>query len=286
MKLLNSISFKLLIILFIVCFPALQKAQKIGNFQSAASFSHIEGGFFFVLDKGTSEVLKIDYEGNILKRIGGTGWDDYTFDNPNDLSASMLRIYITDRNNSRIQVYDYELNFLFSLDSKNLSAAKGAFRYPVSAASSPYGDLYIADSDNKQIVKFNSKWEYVSSFGGNEYGRFAAAAPAKIAVDGKSNVFLLDGKRIIQFDQFGNGKEIIETGENVINIRTFNNLLLIIYGESFSIIDLSGSTGKRIPFAQYDSLEGKKVIDIIPAGDKTYFLTENSIVIIPKTIFE
>lgn len=286
MKQLNSISFKLLIFLLISCFPSLQKAQKFGSFQNAASFSHLDGGFFVILDKGTSEVLKIDYEGNVLKRIGGTGWDDYTFDNPTDLSASMLRIYITDRNNSRIQVYDYELNFLFSLDSKNLAPAKGAFRYPVSAAASPYGDLYIADSDNKQIIKFNSKWEYVSSFAGNEYGRFAAAAPAKIAVDSKSNVFLLDGKRIIQYDQFGNGKDIIEAGENIINIRTFNNLLLIVYGESLGILDLAGSAGKRIPFSLFAPLEGKRVVDVIQAGDKTFFLTENSIVTIPKTILE
>lgn len=286
MKIFNSISFKLFLFVLLIFLQNHSKAQKIGEFHNAVSFSAIEGGAFFILDKGTSEVIKIDSGGTVLKKIGGTGWDDYTFDNPTDLSASMLRVYVTDRNNSRIQVYDYELNFLFSLDSKKFSASKASFRYPVSSAASPYGDLYIADSDEKQILKFNSKWEWVSSFANNEYGKYAAAFPLKISVDGRSNIYLLDGSRILQFDQFGNGKQIIEMKEKVKNIRAYDNLLFIIYDESLAISDFSNGRGKRIPFGLITSIEGGTVNDIIPSGDKLFILTDKFISVIPNSYLE
>ena len=71
-------------------------------------------GDLFVLQghgKANSLVLKFDSEGNFIKAWGGTGKGPGQFDLPHSLvfDAEGL-LYIADRNNARIQVFDAEGN--------------------------------------------------------------------------------------------------------------------------------------------------------------------------------
>ncbi len=62
-----------------------------------------------------NEIVKLDTLNNALKSIGGYGWSNSTFDEPVDIYATDLRVYVTDKNNNRVQVFDKDLNFLFLL---------------------------------------------------------------------------------------------------------------------------------------------------------------------------
>ena len=270
----------LILLLPLTLFPqSTNQISEIGHFQKASAFSFNEAKAFFILDKGSNEIIKLDSTGVLLKKIGGTGWDEYTFDSPADICVTMLKVYIADRNNNRIQAYDKDLNFLFSLDPKNFTLAKSVFKYPVSSHASPYGDIYIADSDNKQILKFNSNWEYVNTFGNYEYGKFAVANPVKLTSDSNGNIYLLDGKKIILFDQFGNGIAINTLPEKPNNIGIMNNILTAAYDNyvMFSAVNPAVPGIYKLGKIEFD-IKGKIVDAIITAG-KAYILTENSIFI-------
>jgi hypothetical protein len=258
--------------------------SELGHFQKGAAFALNDTKVFFVLDKGSNEVIKMDSTGAVLKKIGGTGWDDYTFDNPADICVTMLKVYVTDRNNNRIQAYDKDLNFLFSLNSGSFSLEKSKFKYPVSAQASHLGDLYIADSDNKQILKFNSNWEYVNSFGNYDYGKFAMTDPVKLALDNNSNVYLLDGKRIILFDQYGNGISSFQLTGKPNSIRITNNLAVAAYDTYLLISHTGENQGGAFRFVKITPDVKVPIVDALAAGDKIYILTENSILIfnLPK----
>lgn len=285
-RLFNNLFFGLLFIPSIVFPQKLVEIGKIGTFQRGTSFKITESGTFFILDKGTNEIIKMDSTGNVLKRIGGTGWDDYTFDNPADIFVTLLKIYVTDRNNSRIQVYDADLNFLFSLDPKNFTSAKGIFKYPSSAAVSPFGDLFLGDTDNKQIIKFNSNWDYVNTFANFEYGRFAVSTPLKLNIDSNGNLFVLDGKRLLVFDQYGNGISITELKEVPASIQFNNGRLLILYSNYLYAAETGEDLRVPLKLEKINFDFPSPVRDVLSHSNLFYFLTDNNIIISKPTPVE
>ncbi len=279
-------------IIFCLIFPVLIVGQnnafisEFGHFQKAYAFAVNETKSFFVLDTGLNEVIKLDSTGNIIKKMGGTGWDDYSFDNPVDICVTMLRVYITDRNNSRIQVFDKDLNFLFSLDSKNISPELGVFKYPISAQATSFGDLFLVDSDNKQIIKFKSNWTFSGKFGNNESGKFAIASPVKLAVDHNSNLFLLDGDKIITFDQFGNGIFTFKLQEKPNNISIRNNLLVVTYDQYILYSLIKENIRESFNFVKLKLNLEKRIIDALIIDDNVFVLLENSIQTFSRNLLE
>jgi DNA-binding beta-propeller fold protein YncE len=199
----------------------------IGKFNDASSFYITSGGILYVTDAGTDEIYKIDTLGNVLKSTGGYGWDNGQFDNPADVFANPLSVYACDKNNHRVERFDKDLNFVSSLYTRNSDTTEERFGYPLSCALSQQGDLYILDSENKRIIKFNLFGNFVQNFGGFDAGSFSLNNPLQLAVANNNNIFVLDNNYIVVFDQYGNGITKIKTKENLKSIRIiFNNLKL------------------------------------------------------------
>jgi|YelNatPaOPRAMG01_1025707.scaffolds.fasta_scaffold00264_26 DNA-binding beta-propeller fold protein YncE len=199
----------------------------IGKFNDASSFYITSGGILYVTDAGTDEIYKIDTLGNVLKSTGGYGWDNGQFDNPADVFANPLSVYACDKNNHRVERFDKDLNFVSSLYTRNSDTTEERFGYPLSCALSQQGDLYILDSENKRIIKFNLFGNFVQNFGGFDAGSFSLNNPLQLAVANNNNIFVLDNNYIVVFDQYGNGITKIKTKENLKSIRIiFNNLTL------------------------------------------------------------
>ncbi|HEX2865408.1 MAG TPA: NHL repeat-containing protein [Ignavibacteriales bacterium] len=210
-------------------------AGELGHFQGASSFSVNPSGFFYVADALTNEIHKMDLQGNELRYIGGYGWDESSFDDPADVFATTLNVYVSDKNNHRIQVFDRDLNFLAIVrsrggENKNTSTDSDGnitFGYPTCAAVSTQGDMYILDSENKRILKFNISGEYSLQFGNYRSGQYALNDPKKFAISQDNRIYALDDSSIVIFDQFGTGLARISTEIPMKSINiTFNNLVL------------------------------------------------------------
>ena len=78
----------------------------IGSFKNASAFYITSAGYLYVTDKNSDEVYKLDTLGNKLKDTGGYGWTEATFDQPSDVFATPLNVYVSDKNNHRIQRFD------------------------------------------------------------------------------------------------------------------------------------------------------------------------------------
>jgi len=195
------------ILLFIISVPVFSQNfvfnGNIGNFRSAKSFSINDAGFIFVIDSNNSEIIKLDTLGNIIKRIGGFGWQESSFDDPEDIFANTLYFYVADKNNNRIQIFDKDMNFLSSLKTNNNS--EHSFQYPTSLAVSTQGDFYILDSDNSRILKYNLRGEFQFQIGGYDAGSFSLQSPKKISITSNQMILVVDQNNLIVFDSFGNG---------------------------------------------------------------------------------
>jgi DNA-binding beta-propeller fold protein YncE len=252
---------------------------EIGEFQSASSFSITPGGLFYIADKGKNEIIKLDTLNNAIQSIGGYGWSTSTFDEPVDIYATDLRVYVTDKNNNRVQVFDKDLNFLFVIKTDKITNEVDGFRYPVSCATSIQGDIYILDSDNTRVMKFNSSGNFLLEFGNYSSGDFLLESPLKIALSQDSKIFVLDDGFLNVFDQYGMGLIKIGTNFEATNLNiTFNNLT-INSNDSLYYQNL------KKPIQRFKNITPKEIdadesiIDAIIFDGNLYLLTESRILV-------
>lgn len=254
-----------------------QLTNQFGAFSEATSFALSPQGYFYVADNGSDEIYKIDSLGSKLIAFGGYGWGNGQFDFPIDVSLNALNIFVTDRNNHSVQQFDKDLNFISRLYTRDGENSDAAFGFPISADISSMGDLFILDSENKRILKFDLFGKFIQQFGGFDAGEFSIKNPKKLIVTGNNNVMVLDGKSLIIFDIFGNGITKAPLPENFTSIDKYYNTITLtgdssIYVYSFELNKLSFRK-LLLPV-----LPGSIVFNASLAFEnKVYALTNNSI---------
>jgi len=212
--------------------------NKIGRFVNASSFYINSAGFIYVSDINTDEITVLDTLGNLVKNIGGYGWRQSAFDNPADIFADALKVYVADKNNHRIQRFDKNLNFNFQILTRQSEVEQERFGYPLSAVMSNQGDIFILDSENSRIVKFDIFGNFLQNFGGYDYGNYALQKPAQLAVSMQNNIFVIDGNQVIIFDHYGNGSGKITGIEEFTSIRIIFEWLTVTSKDKIYIANL------------------------------------------------
>ena len=70
-------------------------------------------GRLYVIDAENDQLLQLSSDGLLLRKIGGYGWSELSFDMPSDISTQNgLDVYVADYGNHRIQRYDQHLNYV------------------------------------------------------------------------------------------------------------------------------------------------------------------------------
>ena len=253
--------------------------SSIGEFESASAFTITPTGFLFVTDISKNEVVKLDTLGAEVQNIGGYGWETSTFDEPVDVFATDLRVYITDKNNNRIQVFDKDLNYLFLLQTDNHIEEQKNFFYPSSCVNSIQGDVFILDSDNARVMKYNSEGNFLIEFGGYDSGNYILEDPIKLGIAHDSKIFVLEQKRITVFDQFGMGLFRLNLKSIVGNLNvTFDKLLINSESEVY-FLNLRTPENRVINFTPPDIPESEVIIEALVYNSKLYVLTEETILV-------
>ena len=232
-----------------------------GKFQKASSFDLNSAGFLFITDSGNDKLYKYDTLGTYVTETGGYGWKEAAFDNPVDVFATPLNIYVADKNNHRIERFDKDLNYISQLSTRDSDNPDKQFGYPLGCATSTQGDLFILDSENKRVIKFDLFGNYLQNFGGMDAGNFTLSNPARLAVSASTKTFVSDGKDIIVFDNYGNGLSRIETGLNLKGMRINFSLLTV-------------NTDSEIYYANLNAPEFElQKVNLIGLDYKTTFVT-------------
>ena len=257
-------------------------SESIGGFNRASSFYITANGLIYVSDSGRDEIVLLDTLGNTLNTFGGYGWDNKSFDDPADVFADPLNIYIADKNNHSIKRFDKNLNYISSLYKRESDFSQEQFGYPLSCATSNQGDLYLIDSENKRIMKFDIFGKFIVNFGGFDAGKYQLSNPTQIAISSKNDIFVIDGSDIIIFDHFGNGTNRISIEKTINSIRILFDQLIIC-------------TEKEIYFSNLKSLDSKltniklsgldvypKFVSAILLNNKLYVLSTDELLIFNK----
>jgi hypothetical protein len=190
---------------------SLTAAESAG--QTAADSISIKGtqldvdvyGNIIVLDTERNIVRLYSKDRILLRELGGSGWENDQFDRPAGLWArNGIDIFVADYGNHRIQRFDRKLNFISTFSTRESSNPDERFGYPTAVALSRLGDLYICDGENSRILKVNRFTQVERVFGGFDAGKGRLQHPSSLQMGPKDHVYVLDGKRIVVFDSFGN----------------------------------------------------------------------------------
>jgi hypothetical protein len=224
----------------------------------------------------------MDTLGKVIKSTGGHGWAEATFDNPVHIFATPLSIYVADKNNHRIQRFDKDLNPISSLSTRDNDDQNSRFGYPLSCVIAAQGDMFILDSENRRILKFDLFGNFIQNFGGYDYGKYALNNPVAMAVDFNNYLYVVDGKTIFIYDQFGNGIGEIKGAEDFNSINIIFDNMTINSKDKIYYYDLTQRTGTLEEIkTDADNIKGEVKSSLI-FNNKLFVLTSKEIKIFQK----
>ncbi len=180
-------------------------------------------GNIFVADTGNHVIKKFDSSGRLLAQWGSPGsadgqfgypWDsrgsgDGEFNYPRAIALDRYgNVFVAHNGEHTIQKLDPLGKFLAKwgpTGSDDGQFGRRPFEGPLGIAVGPSGSVYVADTYNNRVQKFDSSGKFLMKWGSVGAGDGQFFWPRGIAVDSKGNVFVAEirNPRVQKFDSSG-----------------------------------------------------------------------------------
>jgi len=174
------------------------------HFNLPTDVAVLADGSFYVSDGyGNTRIVKFSAQGEFLFEWGTPGSESGQFDLPHGIAIDEnRRVFVADRNNSRIQIFDPTGKFLAEWKSQKLGR-------PYAIAFGTDNSVYVVDGGDQifpfrsKVIKLTAQGDSLTHFGrwGNYDGQFLLAHD--IAIDSKGAIYVVDawGQRVQKFIQ-------------------------------------------------------------------------------------
>ena len=137
-------------------------------------------GYIYVVDSANFRVQKFDMSGEFIMSWGSFGNGDGQFYFPRGIAVDQAdgTVYVVDMGNHRIQKFDTSTNVLPQLLTKwggsseaghassPLAQEAGQLRSPWGITVDGQGDVYVTDTGNHRVEKFDREGNFISQWGG------------------------------------------------------------------------------------------------------------------------
>ncbi|MCP4491460.1 MAG: S8 family serine peptidase, partial [Gammaproteobacteria bacterium] len=178
---------------------------------------HPTNGEIYIADTGHGAIKKFNRFGDYVNSLGSVGTADGEFKGPQDVALDVANsvLYVADTGNHRIQKFaSTDYTHLLSFGTEG--SGNGQLQLPRDIEVDTSGNLYVCDSENGRIVKFDSSGNWVANIGEND----GLINPYGLDLDTSGNIYVADtyNHRILKYASDGTlllqfGSEGIDSGE-------------------------------------------------------------------------
>ncbi|GBC75861.1 Serine/threonine-protein kinase PknD [bacterium HR07] len=222
-----------------------------GQFNGPTDIAVDAAGNVYVVDSGNHRIQKFDSTGKFLGKWGTRGSGDGQFETPIGiaLDGSGKFIYVADKGNHRIQKFDISgptVRFVGKWGSEcnltvtpptgrcidpdgggPLQTGDGQFFEPQAIAVDGAGNVYVSDTGNHRIQKFDANGKFLLKWGRNGLAQGQFDVPRGLAftkqgillvVDQNNNrvqEFNADGTFVRQWGEQGNGEGELNAPQDI-----------------------------------------------------------------------
>jgi len=148
-------------------------------------------------------------------------------------------------------------NFSFAEEG----SGNGQFKQPnLGIATDAEGNVWVADTENNRVEKFNPKGEYMSQFGKEGAGSGEFKGPKGLAIDASGNIWVVDSgnDRVQKFSP--KGEYLAKFGEKGSGEGQFNSPAgIVFYNGIFFVVDSGNNRVQRFSSSfKFLDQEGKE----------------------------
>jgi len=222
-----------------------QQGSGPGQFSSPRGLALDDQGNLYVADTGNQRVQVFDAEGQPLISIADTRFEGPRYVAVDDIG----RIYVADAA-ERVHVFDAKGAPVQSFGQPG--SLPNQFSQIADLVLDAAGDLYVVDSGNARVQKFNLLTGLLTTFGDTVAGVALLSRPQGIALDPEGNVYVGDSTsgRILKYASDGTLLNTLETGIGELRDMTVDSQGYLYAADGAEsvvyVVDLSGSTMTRL----------------------------------------
>ena len=273
----TNIKFILLVFFAFISLSAQDNSdlKSIGRFNEAISICINSMGNIYVLSSNQNSLVKLNPSGEIIESTGGYGWQASTFDNPTEVRSKNLTLYVADKNNHRIELFDRNLNYIGVIKSDDSDDI--TFSFPISVDINSQGDIFILDSENSRILKYDASGNISAVIGDYDAGDFILQSPADLSVTDNGLLLVLCQESLYVFDIFGNGISKINFSFKPLRIFSRQNKIFLSNENEVWLLDAFKII--EVPLKVYSlKNEDETISDISFFENILYVLTGKTII--------
>lgn len=214
-----------------------------------SNFASIEGlyvspsGQIYIVDGARHYIYRFNPDSATLDSLGGQGSGNYQFNSPVSIDATNdLKIFVSDRGNRRIQMFDRRFQYLGSFQNQDNRGRYLSYE-PTTICVNQLGELHFWDADAFTFIKTTSSLSRNDQFSANTSGFTQNPTDCVIS---ESTIYLLDSVtgNIHRYSEFGRYIGFLGGFGNAKSLAVDNQTLWILTDNYILKSALNGSIEK------------------------------------------
>ncbi|MFI5202279.1 MAG: NHL repeat-containing protein [Candidatus Kapaibacterium sp.] len=259
--------------------------KTLRGFNDANAMSVDQFRYVYIVETSANSVIKVSPNGDSLREVSGFGADHYQFNGPSDIDAHLTNsVFISDRFNHRVEQYTKELTYVSTLYTRDNPDPSTRFGYPAAVTVDNAGNIYVADGENKRVLKARSDFSVERVIGGySEAARPDAVLsnPVDLAIAGEEHLVVLDngGTSLVEFDNLGNLLARRELSGRAKAICASNDTIFVLSSDepSVQLILGTGLTPIAAWHIERNAADDSQAEDLAVRNGAIYFLTRKAL---------
>lgn len=232
----------------------------------------------YIVEQGRNRILKLTTGGIRTDSVGTRGSGDSRFDAPSSIDATNgLQVFVADRNNARIQVFERRLAYLSTITPpSDRQGINPVFFRPEAISVNSFGDIFVYDGESQQILKYdrNGRFQLVVSL-----SVFDLETPLRSIQSFEDRLYLLERDRglIHEITAQGGYRGFSPASQGLKAMYIYEDQIWGVTNNDLIVFNLNGR-----PIHRYSHNVTGNVTGVAVSRSRVFILTANTLKSVSK----